>query len=157
MVKRVYEEDSKNLRLSGRYIAKLYGPDGKLKQEVIGKNVICTNGKEFLASFLYSAAVAAATNTCKYLAIGSDATAESAANTTLGIELARHTGTVSYVSNQIYQVTATFATGLGTGSIYEYGLLSSSTGGTLISRDTEPLITKGANDKLIVTYQMTLS
>jgi hypothetical protein len=143
--------------LKGRYIARLYGPDGDLKDERIGKNVVCTNGKEFLASFLYSAALAAATNTCKYIAIGSDSTAEAAANTALGTELSRHTGTVSYVSNQIYQVTATFATGSGTGSIYEYGLLSSSTGGTLISRDTESVITKGANDTLTVIYQLTLS
>jgi hypothetical protein len=158
-MQRVYDEQPSKpgFTLKGRYIAQLYGPDGNLKQEVVGKNVVCTNGKEFLASFLYSAALAAATNTCKYIAIGSDSTAEAAANTALGTELSRHTGTVSYVSNQIYQVKATFATGSGTGSIYEYGLFSSSTGGTLISRDTEALITKGANDTLTVTYQLTIS
>lgn len=155
-MQRVYDEPNV-IRVMGRYIAQLYGPDGFLKQEVIGKNVVCTNGKEFLASFLYSAALAAATNTCKYIAIGSDATAEAASNTAMGTELSRHTGTVSYVSNQIFQVKATFATGSGTGSIYEYGLLSSNTGGTLISRDTEALITKGANDTLTVTYQLTIS
>ncbi len=155
-MKRVYDEPGV-VRLSGRYTAQLYGPDGELKQEVVGKNVVCTNGKEFLASFLYSAALAAATNTCKYLAIGSDSTAEAAANTALGTELSRHTGTVSYISNQIYQVKATFAAGSGTGSVYEYGLFSSSTGGTLISRDTEGLISKGASDTLTVTYQLTLS
>lgn len=155
-MKKVYEDPS-SIKLTGRYKAELYGPDGQLKQTVYGKNVVCTNGKEFLASFLYSAALAAATNTCKYIAVGSDSTAEAASNTALGSELSRHTGTVSYVSNQIYQVKATFATGSGTGSIYEYGLFSSSTGGTLISRDTEDLITKGANDTLTVTYQLTLS
>jgi hypothetical protein len=150
-------DNSRSLTLKGRYIARLYGPDGELKQERVGNNVVCTNGKEFLASFLYSSAVAAATNTCRYIAIGSDSTAEAAANTALGTELSRHTGTVSYVSNQIYQVIATFATGSGTGSIYEYGLFTSNTAGTLISRDTEALITKGANDTLTVTYQLTLS
>lgn len=145
------------VRLVGRYHARLYGPDGAIKQEVHGSNVVCTNGKEFLASFLYSAAVGAATNTCKYLAIGSDNTGETAADVALGTELSRHTGTVSYVSNQIFQVKATFATGSGTGNIYEYGLFTSSTGGTLISRDTEALITKGALDTLTVTYQLTLS
>lgn len=155
-MQKVYEE-SRAIKLMGRYTAQLYGPDGELKQEIQGKNVVCTNGKEFLASFLHSAALAAATNTCKYIAIGSDSTAEAASNTALGTELSRHTGTVSYVSNQIFQVKATFATGSGTGSIYEYGLLSSSTAGTLISRDTEALITKGANDTLTVTYQLTIS
>ena len=148
---------SDGLELSGRYYIRLYGPDGNMKQEVTGKNVVCTNGKEFLASFLKSAALAASTFTMKYLAIGTDSTAEAAANTTLGTEVSRHTGTVSYVSNQIYQVTATFATGSGTGSITEYGLFSSSTGGTMLSRDTESVITKGANDTLTVVYQLTIS
>lgn len=143
--------------LKGRYLVRLYGPDGELKQALDGPNVICSNGKEFLASFLKSAALAASTFTCKYIAIGSDNTAANAANTALGTELARQTGTASYVSNQIYQVTATFATGSGTGSIYEYGCISSSSGGTLLSRDVEPLITKGANDTLTVVYQLTVS
>jgi hypothetical protein len=135
----------------------LYGPDGALKDFKVGTNVVCTNGKEFLASFLYSAAVAASTFTCKYIAIGTDSTAEAAAQTALFTEVSRHTGTVSYVSNQIFQVTATFATGSGTGAITEYGLLSSNTAGTLLARDTESVINKGANDTLTVTAQFTLS
>lgn len=155
-MQKVYDDPS-SIKLKGRYIVRLYGPDNSLKQEIIGKNVVCTGGKEWLASLLHSCALAAATNTARYLAIGSDSTTEAASNTALGTELARHTGTVSYVSNQIYQVTATFVTGLGTGSIYEYGLLTSSSGGTLISRDTESVITKGANDTLTVVYQLTIS
>lgn len=136
---------------------RLYGPEGILKDERQGYNVITTNGKEALASLLASGALAATTNTFKYVAIGSDNTSEAASNTALGTELSRHTGTVSYVSNAIYQVTATFATGSGTGGIYEYGLLNSNTGGTMLSRDTESLINKGASDTLTVTCQITLS
>ena len=145
------------LTLKGRYFAKLYGPDGTVKAERAGDNVVTTVGKEFLASFLQSAAAAASTFTCRYAAIGTDSTAEAAANTALGTELSRHTGTVSYVSGGIYQVTATFAAGAGTGAIVEYGLFSSSTGGTLFSRDTEAVINKGASDTLTVVYQLTLS
>lgn len=143
--------------LRGKWIVTLYGPDGEVKEKREGYNVITTNGKEALAQFLGSAAAAATTNTFKYIAVGSDSTAEAASNTALGTELSRHTGTVSYVSNAIYQVTATFATGSGTGSIYEYGLLNTNTGGTLLARDTETLITKGANDTLTVTHQVTLA
>lgn len=151
-------EPPKNpIELRGTWQMVLTGPDGKIKTQIAGTNVVCTNGKEFLASFLYSAAAAASTFTCKYVAIGSDNTGEAAANTALGTELSRHTGTVSYVSGQIYQVTATFAAGSGTGSVYEYGLFSSNTGGTMITRDTEALITKGAGDTLTVTHQLTLS
>lgn len=146
-----------DIKLKGRYFATVFGPDGKPRQSVQGDNVITTVGKEWLASFLGSAAAAAATFTAKYAAIGSDATAEAAANTAMGTELARQTGTVSYISGGIVQVVATFAAGTGTGTIYEYGLFSSSAAGTLISRDTEALITKGASDTLAVTYQLTLS
>lgn len=153
--KRVYDERS--VTLVGNWKMELTGPDGKVKATRAGTNVVCTNGKEFLASFLYSAAVAASTFTCKYVAIGTDSTSEAAAQTALGTELARHTGTVSYVSNQIYQVKATFAAGTGTGAIVEYGLFSSSTGGTMLARDTESVINKGASDSLTVTAQFTLS
>lgn len=154
---RVYGDEPGTVRLIGRWSFELRGPDGQIKETRAGTNVVCTNGKEFLASFLYSAAVAASTFTCRYIAIGTDATAEAAAQTALGTELSRHTGTVSYVSNQIYQVRATFATGSGTGSIVEYGLFSSSTGGTMFARDTESAINKGANDTLTVVAQFTLS
>jgi len=143
--------------LRGKWTMDLTGPDGKLKQSVTGSNVICTNGKEFLASFLQSAAAAASTFTVKYIAIGTDSTAEAAAQTALGVESARQTGTASYVSNQIYRVTATFAAGTGTGAIVEYGLFSSSSAGTMLARDTEAVINKGAGDTLTVKAEITIS
>lgn len=143
--------------LKGRYYATLYGPDGEVKDHREGNNVVTTVGKEFLASFLKSAVAAASTFTCKYIAVGSDATAEAVGDTGMGVELGRHTGTVSYTSGGIFNVTATFAAGSGTGAIAEYGLLSSSTGGTLLSRDTEAVITKGASDTLTVNYTLTFS
>lgn len=145
------------VKMKGEWFVTLYGPNGEVKDKRQGFNVVTTVGKEFLASFLYSAAAAASTFTGKYIAIGTDATAEAAANTALGTEVSRSTGTVSYVSGQILQITATFATGSGTGAIVEYGLFSSSTGGTCIARDTESAINKGANDTLTVIAQMTLS
>lgn len=144
------------LTLSGKWKAVLTGPDGEFKTQVAGHNVICTNGLEFLASFLHSANTSGSW-TMNYVAVGSDSTAEAASNTALGTELGRHTGTISYVSGCIMQVVATFAAGSGTGDVYEYGLFSSNTGGTMLSRDTEALITKGASDTLTVTTQITFS
>lgn len=144
-------------KIVGNWYITNYDEHGNVKQQLSGKNVITTVGLEFLASFMYSAALAASTLTCKYVAIGTDATAEAASNTALGTEVARTTGTVSYISNAIYRVTATFTSGVGTGAIVEYGLWSSSTGGTLFSRDTEAVINKGANDTLVVTTEVTVS
>lgn len=153
---KVYAADA-SIRLEGRWTATLKGPDGEVKTQVSGTNVVCTNGKEFMANFLSSAAAAASTFTMKYAAIGSDATAEAAANTALGTELARQTGTASYVSGAIYRVTATFAAGTGTGAVVEYGLFSSSTGGTMLNRRTEAVINKGASDSLEVRCELTIA
>ena len=155
MIKPVYGGDG-GVKLVGRWYIKLYGDDGNLKQETSGKNVITENGVEWLASFLNSAAAAASTMTMRYVAIGTDATAEAASNTALGVETERHTGTVSYVSNAIYRVTATFPSGTA-GAVVEYGLFSSNTAGTMLSRDTESVINKGINDILTVTTEITLS
>lgn len=143
--------------LKGKYFVTLYGPGGEVKEQAETENVVTSVGKEWLASFLSSAAAAAATNTAKYAVIGTDSTAEAVGNTALGTEASRHTGTVSYVSNAIFQVTATFAAGSGTGDIVEYGVYTSSTGGTLISRATKSAIAKAASDTLTVVFQLTLS
>jgi hypothetical protein len=146
-----------SVTLKGRYYITVFGPDGEVKDRREGDNVITTVGKEFLASYLSSGAAAASTFTARYMAIGTDTTGEAAANTALGTELARHTGTVSYISGAIYRVTATFAAGAGTGAIAEYGIFTSSTGGTLLSRDTEPVVNKGASDTLTAVFNLTLS
>jgi len=73
--------------LKGRWTLTLSNETEGVKKIVQGDNVVCTNGKEFLASFLYSAAAAASTFTCRYVGIGTDSTAEAAAQTALGTEL----------------------------------------------------------------------
>lgn len=145
------------MKVSGDWFIRLYGPEGNLKSSIDSHNVVTTVGKEFLASFIYSAALAASTFTMKYMAVGSDSTAEAVGNTGLGTELGRHTGTVGYSSGAIYTLVATFATGSGTGSIVEYGVYSSSTGGTLLNRLTTAAVNKGASDTLTVTANLTFS
>ena len=120
-----------NLKMRGKFFVTLYGPDGIIKDYRHGDNVVTTVGKEFMASFLYSAAVAASTFTAKYVAIGTNSVAESASDTGLGTEVSRSTATASYVSGQILQLTATFAAGSGTGAITEYGVYTSNSAGTL--------------------------
>lgn len=156
-MRKVYDDTPGTVRLKGRYRAEVYGPDGALKAVREGDNVVTDVGKEFLASYLYSGAAAASTFTAKYAAVGTSTTPEASSDTALGTELARTTGTVSYVSGAIVQVTATFTTGVAAGEVTEYGLFTSSSAGTLFSRDTENTISVGASDTLKVVYQLTLS
>lgn len=136
---------------------KLHGPDGELKQLVKGTNVVCTNGKAWLTSFLVSATLAPTTFTAFYIGMGTGTTTETAGDTALVAELARQTGTASPIAGGIYQVKATFATGSGTGAITEYGLFNSNTAGIMLARDTETVINKAAGDTLTVTAQITFS
>lgn len=146
------------IKLLGRYYVTVYGPTGELKAELEGPNVVTTSGKDFIASLLKSAALAASTFTAKYVAVGTGSSAETVADTTLGTEVARHTGTVSYTSGGVYNVTATFPTGAAVGAIIEFGLLSSSTAGTLLSRQVKTTaVTVGASDFVVVNYAMTFS
>jgi hypothetical protein len=147
-----------DIKLTGRYFVSVYGPDGKLRARDESPNIVTTVGKEFMASFLKSAALAASTFTAKYVAIGTGSSAESAADTALATESARHTGTVSYTSGGIYNVTATFPTGAAVGAILEFGLLSSGTAGTLLSRSVKSAAYNlTSSDYIVVNYAMTLS
>jgi len=144
-------------RIIGKWETKLYGPDGNLKDVQSGDNVVTTVGKDALAVFLNSAAAAASQFTVKYIAIGTGVTTETAGDTALNTEVIRTTGTVSYITSQIYQIKATFATGSGVGAITEYGLFNSSSVGVMYARYTKSVINKGAGDTLTVTAQITLS
>lgn len=146
------------MKVEGKWWVTLYGAPGEIKETRHGKNVVVTTGHQFLADFMASAAAAASTFTMRYIAIGSDSTGELAANTALGTELARVSAVVSSAT-AIYRLTATFSSGIGTGNIYEYGVMSTITtgAGTMFSRDVEGLITKSANDQLVVTTEITIS
>lgn len=144
------------VQIQGHWTMVCRGPDGAVKDEISGKNVVVTNGLEFLASFMNSAATAASTFTMRYIAVGTDSTSEAVSNTALGTEVGRHTGTVTYTSGALYEVVATFAAGSATGAIVEYGLFSANSGGTMFSRDTESVINVGASDTLTVTTKVTV-
>lgn len=145
------------LNIKGKWYVTLYGAENEVKQRIEGVNTITTGGISALVQHLVSATAAATTFTHRYVAIGSDNTSETSADTALGTELARHTATVSQVTDGIYRLSATYPSGTGTGNIYEYGVFDSNTGGTMFSRDTEGLVTKSANDTLVVITEITYS
>lgn len=148
--------NDKSLKLVGRWKATLTrGAETVCEKE--GYNVITDNGTEKLAAYLASAALSATRNDFRFIAIGTDATAESSSDTALGSESTRTTGTASYSSSSIFSIVGTFASGDGTGAIVEYGLFDANAAGTMLSRDTESVINKGANDVLTVTANITLS
>jgi hypothetical protein len=146
----------KDVKLVGKWKSVLTrGSETVLERE--GYNVITTNGTETFAAYLASAALSATRNPFRFIAIGTDSTTEASSDTALGTESTRSTGTATYTSNSIFSIKATFASGDGTGAIVEYGLFDANSTGTMLSRDTEDVVNKGANDVLTVTAQITIS
>jgi hypothetical protein len=152
------QRGAKPLKLTGHWDIYLHRGSA-LVEERHGFNVITTNGLEKLAQYLASSTTGTPSNPFIQIAIGTGTTAESSAQTALVTESARASGVASYVSNSIYQVTATFPSGTGTGAITEYGLFNSNAAstGTMLSRDLEDVVNKGANDTLTATIKITLS
>lgn len=145
--------------IKGFWTVTLHNQAGSLVTKVSGENVFTTSGKVAWASYLATCVTAAYTFPFNYVAVGTDSTAEAVGNTALGAEVLRVTGTASYQATGIYQVIATFGTGVGSLVVTEYGLFNTITsgGGTLCARDTEAAIAKSSTDVLTVQTQITFS
>ncbi len=113
--------------------------------------MITTAGKNFLADQITQESSAAMT----HMAIGTGATAEQLAVTTLQAEVARVALTSKTSSSNIASFVATFPAGTGTGTITEVAILNASSNGTMLLRKTFGAITKSAGASLTLTIQIT--
>lgn len=125
---------------------------GEVKVDRLEKNLVVTAGKEWIASRM----VGTAANTMGYMAVGTDATAPAAGNTTLGAEVARVAVTSQTASTNTVTYVATFGAGVGTGALTEAGLFNANTAGTMLSRTTYSVINKGSGDEMTVTWVITV-
>lgn len=142
------------LKLTGSYKVRLFDRDGKLLHAQDVKNVITTAGKNFLAAWI--AAASQATPFMNYMAIGTSGIAATAADTALGTEVFRKAGVISSNAN-VWQTTVSYGVGEGAGTIREAGILSASSSGTLMARQTITPFVKDATNILLITWQISLS
>jgi len=148
-------ENYETLKVTGLVNYKLFDENGNLKEERNVTNTVVTAGKNYLASWV--AAASQAGTFMQHIALGTDTTAASAAQTALITETGtRVAGTISSSSN-VWQNQATFAAGVSTGAITESGVFSASSAGTMLARQTFAVINKAAGDSLQVTWSITLS
>lgn len=144
-----------NMKLTGAFTLELRDEHGHLKDFRQVKNVVTTAGKTYLAAWL--AAASQAGKFMSYIGLGTGTNAADAGDTTLQTELSTRTlGTLTSSTN-VWQSAAVFGAGVDTGAVTEAGVFSASSSGTMLSRQTFPVINKGANDALTVTWQITLS
>ena len=141
-------------RIRGKTQITLFDREGNIKDYRETENLITNNGFDFIAR-----QIGGYKTTSAYVCgIGSDNTAANAADTTLGSELARVSGVFAHTAGtKTFTNTATFDAGVGTGNVYEAGLLNNeSSDGTLLNRQTFGLVSKAAGDVLQVIWTISL-
>lgn len=119
-------------------------------------NLIMNVGFDLIADCIGKAA--SRPTVISHIAVGTGATAVAATQTALVTELARIAGTYAHTAGtKVFTIVATFAAGTGTGAITEAGVFNASSAGTMLDRVVFPVINKGADDTLTVTFTFTMS
>jgi hypothetical protein len=132
----------------------LTGPDGVIKTNHNVDNLVVTTGKQWLAARMYDSATP---NEMSHMAVGTDNTAADVSDTTLAVEAARVALTSTTVSTNTTQYLAAFPAGTGTGALVEAGILNAGSAGTLLCRTVFPVVNKGADDTLSITWTITIN
>jgi len=143
--------------LTGEFDLVLYDKDMKVKDKRHVKNMTVTTGFQAVSDMMGKAtAQPVGFVNC---GIGTGTIAPALGDTDLGTASTRVAGGYTRTADTVWANAATFGAGVGTGSITEAGLFNSVTmaGGTMLCRQTFGVVTKGASDTLVVTWQYTLS
>ena len=140
------------LKISGAVEITLFDKDGQVKDQRSIKNLVVTAGKTFIAARMVGTPTA-----MSHMAIGSNNTTANVANTVLGAELGRVALASSTSSGAVVTHTATFGAGVGTGAVVEAGVFNASSSGTMQCRSVFPVVNKGADDGMSITWTITVS
>jgi len=129
---------------------------GVVKMNVTVPNLVVTTGKTWLAARMANTSLPAQMS---YMAVGQSTQAAAIGDTALYSEAGRAAlttagGTPSGTSTQF---NATFSPGVGTGSLTEAAILNASSAGTMLARTVFGVVTKGVNDTVSLTWNVTMS
>lgn len=143
------------LKLSGSLTAELIKADGS--KEVFTKhNAILACGFDFICDAIGKST--GRPGVMAEIAIGTGTTAVAISQTTLVSQLASKACTYSHTAGtKVFTMVTTFDKGEGTGAITEASVQTASSAGILLDRVTFPVVNKGAEDTLKMTFTFTLS
>jgi hypothetical protein len=147
---------NENLKVTGDVVVTVTGKDGEVKDQREIKNLVVSTGRQFIAQSMLKTT----SNTpaaMSHMAVGSGLAAASAGDAALGAQLGRVAFTDAVVTNNVVSYTANFPAGVGTGAITEAGVFNASSGGTMLCRTVFPVVNKGADDAMSITWQVTVS
>ena len=141
-----------DLKITGAVEITLFDKNGDVKDTRSIKNLVVTTGKTFIAARMVGTPAV-----MSHMAIGSSNTAAAVGDTTLGTELGRVALASATSTGAVVTYTATVGAGTGTGAVVEAGILNNSSGGTLLCRSVFPVVNKGVDDGMSITWTVTVS
>lgn len=149
---------SETLKANGQLTIELRDEAGNIKQTET-TNLVVNTGFAFITSRMTGTSSAV----MSHMGIGSGTTAASGTQTALvtplgsRVALSSTTRVSTNVTNDAVQFVASFPAGTGTGAVTEAGLFNAVTGGDMLARTVFPVINKGANDSMTITWKVTIS
>lgn len=140
-----------NITVVGTPHIVLMDKDGNVKQDFSVPNRVVTVGKNFIAARMVGTPAA-----MSHMALGTGTTAAADGDTALQTEIGRIALTSSTSAGAVATYIATFPAGVATGAVTEAGILNASSAGTLLCRTTFPVVNKGADDTMSITWTVTI-
>lgn len=140
-----------NLKVVGAVSIVVKDKNEKVVEERKINNLVVTSGKNFIASALQAPPVL-----MSHMALGSGTIAPAAAQTALETEIGRVALTDTTVVDNVVTYTATFPPGTATGAVTEAGIFNSDTAGTMLCRTSFPVVNKGADDTISITWEVSI-
>jgi hypothetical protein len=146
-----------NLKVKGRLKIVLRGKDGAVKDEREVDNLVVNTGLGYIVSRM----VGTAKVVMSHMALGSSTTAAAATQTdlvsVLGVREAIDSTTINGTNNEKVTYVASFEAGDATGAVTEAGIFNAATAGDMLCRTVFPVVNKGADDSMTVSWTITLS
>jgi hypothetical protein len=141
------------IRLKGRMVAELYGPDGELKELREVDNLITTVGRNSVVDNLLASPTLGKPT---HMEVGTSGTAAAVGDTTITGAFGRVALTSKNRATNVLTMVGDWAAGVATGALQEAGVWDASTAGTLWARATFTTINKAAGDTLKITWTWTI-
>jgi hypothetical protein len=143
-----------SLKLKGELNIVIKDKDGNVKDNRNEKNLIVSAGLAFICSRMTDANDAV----MSHMAVGSGTNSPAAGNTDLQSILGTREplDSTTHSANTV-TYTSSFEAGEGTGAITEAGIFNASAVGTMLCRTTFPVVNKGVDDTMAITWTITLS
>ena len=149
---------TEHVKVVGQLTIEHFDEFGEIIEKRIIPNLVVTTGKNLIASRLAGTASAVV----GWMEVGTSSQAAAVGDTGLILPVsASRTALTSITAgvpttNAVRHI-ATFAAGVGTGSLTEAGLFNASIAGTMLCRTVYGVITKGALDSITITWDVTIS